>query len=273
MPREDERFNESAWELYLNDLKFLPGLPTAEEETILFERIAQGDKQARDRLITSHLPFVIFIALRYKAQKWQLADLVQEGNIGLLKALKRFRGGQGARFRSYAQFCIRAEIRKYISDSRLIKFPGKLDAKWGRLRSAYIALYQELEREPTVPELAVKSGFSPYYAREYLFSRNEPLSLETVVGEHDREELTLRDVLRSQPITFPDGRTAEIVLEFLSALPVLDRQVMTMTYGLNEGDGQPMSAGEIASALGMKVKQIEHIKRRALRNLRHLPLG
>ncbi len=259
---------ESAYELYLKDLAWVPGRLTEEEEQDLFARVAQGDREARDRIISSLLAYVIFVAVRYRRHDVELADLVQCGNIGLIRAVSKFHPEARIRFITYAHYHIRASILQCIEESRMITLPGKFQTRLKRLRSAYEALWRREGREPTIEELAKEAKVTPIYARDFLtMSNTEPLSLEIVIRTGpDGDQRTLGNLLQAPPLVVPERDLTGKARELLDQLPADERQVLGLFFGLEPGQA-PMSDAAIARALNLDAKKIYRIRHRALQRL------
>ncbi len=264
MPREDEHFGEDTYSLYLRDLSWLPNHLSLDEELALGARIVEGDKHARDKLIEANLHFAIFMALRYKRPGVELADLVQAANLGLIKAVVKWKPNARIKFITYARYHIRDQILRWVANARFIRLPGKLQLLLPRIRRTYSDLWSREGREPTVEELAKEAKVSLYYAGEFLtLSNNEPVSLETVIGTNgEGGEITLGDVLQAPPLVGIPSNAAERAKELLATLPAAERDVLVMFYGL---EGARVSDAKIAEHLGLKRRRVEHIRARALR--------
>ncbi len=264
---DDEHFGENPYSLFIRELALLPGRPTPEEERLLFERVAHGDHEARDRLVTGHLHFVIFLALKYRGNGVELTDRVQAGSIGLIRAVAKFRPEAQIAFSTYAAYHVRDCILRCIEDARFVQLPGNLQARLKRLRSAYATLLQEKGREPSIEELAREAKVTDLYARDFLILSNfEPLSLETTIHDDDGEERTLGDLLQAPPLVVPEKDLAEKARKLLSQLPEDERRVLIMFFGLDPGRAK-MSDAEIAQALNLNAKKVYRIRHRALQRL------
>jgi len=245
-------------------------LISADEEVILAERIREGDQVALERLTKANLRFVISVAKQYQHQGLVLEDLINEGNLGLVKAAKRFDEKKGFKFISYAVWWIRQSIMSAISiQSRVVRLPGNQINDLIKLRKAQSSLEQQLEREPSIEELALDLNTST--AKVIASIKNAERSISMDAPSLFREEERLLDTLaNTDPSTdqqmIQDSLHVQIyqVLENLSAR---ERQILTMFYGLFSHEAQTLE--EIADNLNLTRERIRQIKTKALLRIKN----
>ena len=262
--------DEKSLEIYFREIADSPTL-TPEEERELIIRAQKGDKEAIEKLIYSHLKFVVSIARHYQGYGVPLADLINEGNLGLLRALKRFDPNRKVRFLSYAIWWIRQAIMKALNEqSRLIKISGEQRAKMKRIREAQIDLLQEKGVEPTFEEIAEELGIpAEEVKRSYSLITSE-VSLDSPVYP-DNEKQTLVDIVNQDALPSPEEAYEEVELverlkEAMEDLRPRDKMILEMYYGLD--DGRPKTLEEIGKKLGISRERVRQLKERALRTLR-----
>ncbi len=255
---------------YLKEIGKIP-LLTPEEEAELARRIEDGDEQAKKRLAEGNLRLVVSIAKRYTGHGLQLLDLIQEGNIGLMKAVEKFDYRRGFKFSTYATWWIRQSMTRSIADqSRTIRIPVHMVENINRLTRAARTLTQELEREPTAAELAQRLGISEERVCEIRKFAMEPVSLETPVG--DEEDTHLGDFIRDDQGAMPADEAAMTVLreqlgEVLKTLSPREQQVIRLRFGLD--DGHVRTLEEVGQCFHVTRERIRQIEGKALRKLRH----
>ncbi|NJM15004.1 MAG: RNA polymerase sigma factor RpoD/SigA [Bacteroidales bacterium] len=261
--------NVESLDKYLNDVS-KEGMITAEEEAELASRVKKGDALALDKLVRANLRFVISVAKQYQHQGLGLTDLISEGNIGLIKAAKRFDETRGFKFISYSVWWIRSTIMQAIMDnSKLIRLPqSKLDLL-NKVNRAKKLLSQEYSREPSISELADYLEVSKEKIAGILEASNGSVSLDATFG--DDSESTLLDVMSSDSLPATDAslNTESLRKDIDMVLRVLnerERKVLKDFFGF---DGHATSLDEIADKFGISVERVRQIKDRAIYRLRN----
>ena len=261
---------ESSLDQYLKEISVYP-LLTREDEVELARRIRQGDAEALDKLVRSNLRFVVSVAKKYQNQGVALGDLINEGNLGLIRAAHKFDETKGIKFISYAVWWIRQAILQALAEqSRIVRVPLNRAGALHRIGKRSSALLQELGREPTAEEIAEELDISESEVERTLALSQSHLSLDAPLtpGEDSR----LLDYLPDQFSPAPDDETYERALsvtieEALSTLKEREAKILRLYFGL---DGQePMTLEEIGSLLGITRERVRQIKERALVRLRH----
>jgi RNA polymerase primary sigma factor len=255
--------------VYLKEISRIP-LLTREDETALAQRVRAGDEAAKARLTEANLRLVVQIARRYLNRGLPLPDLIEEGNIGLLRAVEKFDGTRGTRFSTYATWWIRqAVVRALANQARTIRLPVHIELLLGRYKRAQQRLTQELERPPTMEELAAALNTTVEQLAELDEIRQQPLSLEAPMGEGGRVSDLVAD-----PSADPSSAIAALFRERADLVTVLDdlaaneRTVLRRRFGL-EGD-PPESLEAIGRRLGLTRERIRQIEGGGLRKLRAL---
>lgn len=255
---------------YLKEIGKIP-LLTSEEEAELAKRIEAGDEQAKKRLAEGNLRLVVSIAKRYTGHGLQLLDLIQEGNIGLMKAVEKFDYHKGFKFSTYATWWIRQSLTRSIADqSRTIRIPVHMVENINRLMRTMRAMTQELERDPTPEELAERLNISVERVFEIQKFALEPVSLESPVGDED--DTHLGDFIKDEQGTVPADEAALTVLreqlsEALGTLSPREQQVIRLRFGLD--DGHVRTLEEVGREFNVTRERIRQIEGKALRKLRH----
>lgn len=256
--------------MYLKEIGRVP-LLTAEEEIELAKRIEQGDEEAKRRLAEANLRLVVSIAKRYVGRGMLFLDLIQEGNMGLIKAVEKFDHGKGFKFSTYATWWIRQAITRAIADqARTIRIPVHMVETINKLIRVSRQLLQELGREPTPEEIAAEMDLSVEKVREIMKIAQEPVSLETPIGEEDDSHLG--DFIEDQEALAPaDAAAYELLKEqledVLDTLTEREENVLRLRFGLD--DGRTRTLEEVGKVFGVTRERIRQIEAKALRKLRH----
>lgn len=256
--------------MYLKEIGRVP-LLTAEEEVELAKRIEQGDEEAKRRLAEANLRLVVSIAKRYVGRGMLFLDLIQEGNMGLIKAVEKFDYRKGYKFSTYATWWIRQAITRAIADqARTIRIPVHMVETINKLIRVSRQLLQELGREPTPEEIAKEMNLSPEKVREIMKIAQEPVSLETPIGEEDDSHLG--DFIPDDDIQAPADAAAyellkEQLKEVLDTLSDREENVLRLRFGLD--DGRTRTLEEVGKVFGVTRERIRQIEAKALRKLRH----
>lgn len=247
-------------------------LLTPEQEVSLARRVQHGDDMAKRILIESNLRLVVSIAKKYNARGIPLADLIQEGNLGLIRAVEKFDWRKGFRFSTYATWWIRRAIaRAIINQGRTIRIPVYVAELINKVVKTQNRLQQELQREPTEQEIAVEVGMTIDRVREMLRVSAEPLSLETPVGEKDNS--SLGDFVPNKNMPEPTEVTTSLIKRqeidsILGRLTSRERDVVRLRFGLD--DGRPRTLEEVGMALNVTRERVRQIELRAMKKLRHI---
>ena len=255
---------------YLKEIGRIP-LLDSEEERILAERMAQGDEEAQMRLVESNLRLVVSIAKRYLGRGMFFLDLIQEGNLGLMKAVDKFDYQKGYKFSTYATWWIRQAITRAIADqARTIRIPVHMVETIHRVTRYSRQMLQELGREPTAEEIGEKIGMSAEKVREILKISQDPVSLETPIGEE--EDSHLGDFIPDDDTPAPADAAAstilrEVIERELHTLTPREEHVIKLRFGLY--DGRTRTLEEVGKEFDITRERIRQIEAKALRKLRH----
>lgn len=255
---------------YLKEIGQVP-LLSAEEEQTLARAARAGDADARRRLSETNLRLVVSVAKRYAGRGLPFLDLIQEGNLGLMKAAEKFEPDRGFKFSTYATWWIRQSITRAIADQgRTIRIPVHLVEHINRVRKTAGELLRKNGREPTAEEIAVRLEMEPDRVRELLQLAQEPVSLETPVGEE--EDAHLEDFIQDEEAGLPVDEAGRQLLrrELMSVLKSLtprEERVITLRFGLD--DGRPRTLEELGKEFNVTRERIRQIEAKALRKLRH----
>ncbi len=256
--------------MYLKEIGKIP-LLTPEREAELAERISLGDKQAKDELIEANLRLVVSIAKRHVGKGMYFLDLIQEGNLGLIKAVEKFDHSKGYKFSTYATWWIRQAITRAIADqARTIRIPVHMVETIHKVSRTTRQLLQELGREPTTDEVAEALGMTADKVREIMKIAQDPVSLETPIGEE--EDSHLGDFVEDNDSPAPSDSASysllrEQLCNILHTLTPREEQVIKLRFGLE--DGRPRTLEEVGKKFEITRERIRQIEAKALRKLRH----
>lgn len=256
--------------MYLKEIGKVP-LLTAEEETELAKRMEAGDEEAKKKLCEANLRLVVSIAKRYVGRGMLFLDLIQEGNLGLIKAVDKFNWRKGFKFSTYATWWIRQAITRSIADqARTIRIPVHMVETINKLMRIQRQLLQELGREPTPEEIAEEMDLPVEKVREILKIAQEPVSLETPIGEE--EDSHLGDFIPDDDVPAPAEAAAfsilkEQLVEVLDTLTDREQKVLKLRFGLE--DGRARTLEEVGKQFDVTRERIRQIEAKALRKLRH----
>ncbi|MCL2797275.1 MAG: RNA polymerase sigma factor RpoD [Firmicutes bacterium] len=256
--------------VYLKDIGRVP-LLSMEEEISLAKRMVEGDEESKRRLSEANLRLVVSIAKRYVGRGMLFLDLIQEGNLGLMKAVEKFDYTKGFRFSTYATWWIRQAITRAIADqARTIRIPVHMVETINKLIRVTRKLVQEFGRDPTPDEISVEMGISEERVREIQRIAMDPVSLETPIGEE--EDSHLGDFIEDASVSAPQDAAAftmlkELLLTVLDTLTPREEMVLRLRYGID--DGHPRTLEEVGKEFGVTRERIRQIEAKALRKLRH----
>jgi RNA polymerase primary sigma factor len=254
---------------YLSDIAKIP-MVTAQEEVILTQKIRQGDQAALERLTSANLRFVVSVAKQYESSGLTLGDLINEGNLGLIKAAKRFDETKGFKFISYAVWWIRQSILQAIGEQgRMVRLPANKVGDLSKINQASSKLEQELERPATVEEIAENLDTTAEKISGVLGSAGRHISVDAPFNSE--EENTLLDVLQNSGpgtdnVVMAESLSTEISRS-LSILEKRDREIVEMLFGI--GSGQPLSLEEIGEKYKLTRERVRQIKDKAITRIRH----
>ncbi|MBR6880423.1 MAG: RNA polymerase sigma factor RpoD [Clostridiales bacterium] len=266
-PSEEIAVDDSV-RMYLKEIGKIP-LLTAEDEKNLAQRMQDGDESAKDILVESNLRLVVSIAKKYMNRGLSLLDLIQEGNIGLIKAVDKFDYSKGFKFSTYATWWIRQAITRAIADqARTIRIPVHMVETINKLTRVQRQLVQDLGREPTIEELADKMGMGVDKIRDIQRISQDPVSIDKPVGEEEDSHLV--DFISSDEYVSPDEEVSrellkEDLLKVLELLTEREAKVIRLRFGLD--DDKQRTLEEVGKSLGVTRERIRQIEAKAIRKL------
>ncbi len=255
--------------LYLREIGRVKLLTTG-EEIALARRIKRGDKKAREQMITANLRLVVKIAREYQGLGLPLLDLINEGNIGLMKGVQRFDPSKGAKLSSYASWWIKQAIRRALSNqSKTIRLPVHVVDKMTHIRRAEVKLRETFDREPTDEEVAHDIGLDAGRVRRYREASRAPVSLDSPIGHEDSTPIS--EVVADSTAAAPfdriiEANDGELVQEVLATLDARESRILAMRFGLD--DRKPKTLEEVAARFGVTRERIRQIQEQALRKMR-----
>ena len=256
--------------MYLKEIGKVP-LLSAEEEIEIAKRMEEGDEDAKKKLAEGNLRLVVSIAKRYVGRGMQLLDLIQEGNLGLLKAVEKYDFTKGFKFSTYATWWVRQAITRALADqARTIRIPVHMVETMNKLTQCSRKLQQELGREPTVEELSKAMRMTPERINEIRQMCMEPVSLESPVGEEDDSHLGdfIEDNTGSQPAdAVSQAMLRQQLMEILDTLSEREAKVLRLRYGLD--DGRPRTLEEVGKEFNVTRERVRQIEAKALRKIRN----
>ena len=259
-----------ALDKYLNDISRID-LITADDEAYLAKRIREGDEEALEKLTKSNLRFVVSVAKQYQNQGLSLPDLINEGNVGLMKAAKRFDETKGFKFISYAVWWIRQSIlQSIVENSRLVRLPMNKVTSYNKINEVYVSFQQEFEREPTHEELADLLEIKVKEVTRVLTGGSRHLSMDAPIGDEEGSA-TMMDLYTESDAPMPDLKLMDQSLKDevkhgLSALSPREVEVLSAYYGLN--GHRALNLEEIGELYGLTRERVRQIKERAIRRMR-----
>jgi len=256
--------------MYLKEIGRVP-LLTAQQEVELAKRMERGDEEAKRKLIEANLRLVVAIAKKYVGRGMLFLDLIQEGNLGLIRAVEKFDWRKGYKFSTYATWWIRQAITRALADqARTIRIPVHTVETINKLVRVSRQLLQQKGREPAPEEIAEEMGLTPERVREIMKIAQEPISLETPIGEE--EDSHLGDFIEDESVSSPAEAASYTLLKeqlesVLDTLTPRERKVLKLRFGLD--DGRPRTLEEVGKEFGVTRERIRQIEAKALRKLRH----
>jgi RNA polymerase primary sigma factor len=263
--------------LYLRDIKSSK-LLTAAEEKELAQRVEAGDQAARDRMITCNLRLVVKIAKRYLNRGLPFLDLIEEGNLGLIKAVGRFEVARGFRFSTYATWWIRQTIeRGLMNQGHTIRLPVHVAEEIGRIYRVTYRFRKQMNREPTLSEIAESLGLELSQVRRLMVLMMRTYSIDQPMGDGD--DYTLRDILEDTSSSSPVDQIESLhayqqVAKLIATFPEAEKKILTLRFGLNDHEPQTLeSIGKIFGLTRERIRQIENAALVKLRNLLAAPGG
>jgi len=268
-PFEPEVSRGDSLQLYLREIGQVK-LLTPEEEIALAKRIKRGDKSAREHMIKANLRLVVKIARDYENLGLPLLDLINEGNIGLMKGVERFDPRKGAKLSTYASWWIKQAIKRALANqSKTIRLPVHVVDKVAHIRRAEMRLRETLDREPTDEEVAEELGLDARRVRRYRQASRAPVSLDAPIGDDDTDRVS--EVVADPNATLPSEQLSyesdnALVQEILATLPQREREILAMRFGL--ADGRERTLEEVGEQFGVTRERIRQIQEQALKTIR-----
>jgi RNA polymerase primary sigma factor len=266
---EEDGSSPDLIKLYLNDLRKSP-LLSPEEERALAERIRRGDAEARTRMIESNLRLVVKVAKRYLFRGLPFSDLIEEGNIGLIKAVERFSPAKKSRFSTYAVWWIRQSIERALANqAHLIRLPVHVSSDLNKLARVVKSLFNRLKREPSNEEIAAMMKLKPDYIERLKKVVRRTYSIESPIGKDDDYSLknTIRDEDSERPVSLLENiERFEKVSSWLEGLNEQEKRVIVLRYGLDDGNPQTLQA--IGKRFSLTRERVRQIESKALAKLR-----
>ncbi|MDP8265611.1 MAG: sigma-70 family RNA polymerase sigma factor [Candidatus Aceula meridiana] len=256
---------------YFKDVRHIP-LLTPQEEVMLSEKIKSGDRQARDQMIKSNLRLVISIAKKYMNLGTPLSDLIEEGNIGLIRAVEKFDASKGFRFSTYAAWWIKQSISRSIVDQgKMIRIPVYMNEELTKYKKAIERLTHKLKRKPRVAEIAKKMQVSVGRIREIRQCVSKMSSLDAPIGGEGEGQF--KDIVQDMTLEAPHEElegflNKERTLDLLSMMSEREREVLDLRYGIS--DGEKRTLAEIAGRLGVSRERVRQVEVGAIKKLREI---
>ena len=267
-----DQFSDDSVRLYLREIGKIP-LLSNEEEVDLAYRIVKGEKKAKDKMVEANMRLVVSIAKRYSGRGLDFLDLIQEGNTGLLRAVEKFDPDKGFKFSTYATWWIRQAITRAIADqARTIRIPVHMVETINKVLRATRKLTNELNREPTVEEIAKEMGMEPEKIDYVMKIKQDIASLDATVGrDGDDEDSVLGDFIEDEGRVSPEDAAAaqmlkEQIAEILSSLSEREQKVVKLRFGI--GGGRPHTLEEVGAEFSVTRERIRQIEAKALSKLR-----
>ena len=261
--------------LYMQSIGKFP-LVSQEEEAELAKRIAKGDNDARDQLISSNLRLVVKIAHDFKGLGLPLLDLISEGNIGLMRAVEKFDPSKGAKLSSYAAWWIKQSMRRALANqARIIRIPVQSASKIGKIQNAKAKLIQKLGREPTDKEIANEINLTERTVSGLRQGKTSTISLFDPIQNGAEGEF--KDIIADEKAAAPndimrDDETLEVMMELVNKLPDRERVILQLRFGLPRDDGKiekPKTLEEVSRSIGRTRERVRQIQNQALETLRN----
>lgn len=271
---EDESYSsesKDAIKLYLKEIR-VANLLNFEEEQDLAHRIAKGDEEARAKMIEANLRLVVNIGKRYISRGLPFSDIIEEGNIGLIKAVEKFKPEKGFRFSTYASWWIKQSIeRALVNQTRTIRLPVHISEEINSFVKVVRRLVQSLNREPSVEEIASEMNYSPEQVKDIMQLIRKTQSLDTPIG--NKEEGSLKDLIEDEsslsPSKVTEGiRRHELIMEWLEYLTDNEKKVISLRFGLEDGEAQTLEV--IGKEFGLTRERVRQIEASALNKLRFI---
>jgi RNA polymerase primary sigma factor len=268
-PLTDLEHYDDAIKIYLRDIQRTP-LLNAESERDLARKVEKGDKDARNKMVESNLRLVVKIAKRYNNRGLPFLDLIEEGNLGLIKAVERFNLAKGCRFSTYATWWIRQSIeRSLVNQSRTIRLPVHVSDDISRMLRTVRELSQELHSEPAVEEIAGVLKVKPQHVRRLMTLLRRTCSMETPIG--DGNDFFLSDTIEDNSLVSPallleNVNRYEMIIEQFAGLSEIEQKIITLRFGLD--DNEPQTLETIGLQFGVTRERIRQIEAKTLGKLR-----